>query len=90
MELFLKLFSKLFSSSLSNELFINAFKDSPVASLIVSMDGEILEVNSSLLKLMGYTEKELIGTNMSLFKFFKYNNAFYKNLWSNLKKRYSV
>lgn len=86
MKSFLKLFSKLFSNSLSNELFIHAFKDSPVASLIVSINGEILEVNSSLLKLMGYTEKELIGANMSLFKSFKHNNTFYKNLWSNLKK----
>lgn len=86
MELFLKLFSKLFSNSLSNELFIHAFKDSPVASLIVSMDGEILEVNSSLLKLMGYAEQELMGANMSLFKSFKHDNAFYKNLWNNLRK----
>lgn len=91
MGLFVKLFSKLLSNTADDGVLSFGFKESPIASLIVTEKGEILQVNNSFLKMMGYKEEELLHENMSIFKSFKHDNAFYKNLWKNLDlhKEYS-
>ena len=79
-----RLFFTLFKNKEQNQLFSFAFKESPVASLIVSSSGEILQINYKLSDLMGYSEKEILYENMSIFKSGKHDNAFYKKFWEYL------
>jgi len=40
-------------------LFIKAFEDAPIGMALVSIDGHFLKVNSSMCKILGYSEQEL-------------------------------
>lgn len=43
------------------------FKVSPVSLVISDLDGDILEINASFEKLLGYTRNELLGVNIRTF-----------------------
>ena len=45
----------------SQELFRNAFNESPIGMSVTELDGKLLRVNPPLCELLGYTESELRG-----------------------------
>jgi len=61
-----------------------AFNSLPIATLVVTNSGKIVEVNHKFLTLLGYKSKDVIGENMSLFKSGEHDALFYKNLWEKL------
>ena len=43
------------------------FKESPIALVISDLDGDIIEINDSFEKMLGYERKEILGRNISVF-----------------------
>jgi PAS domain S-box-containing protein len=48
----------------SEEAFRSAMENAPIGMAVVGIDGKWLRVNSALCKLVGYTEQELLATNV--------------------------
>ena len=59
-------------------------EESPIAVLITDADGKIEYVNSSLLKISGYSLHEVIGQNPRMFKSGESPQEYYENLWGTL------
>lgn len=68
----------------SHDLTSLAFLQSPVATVVTDEKGTIYNVNSSFTELMGYTQRDSIGENMSILKSGEYNHSFYKTLYAEL------
>ncbi len=82
---FLKRFFSLLSQDSScDSLRFQAFEESPIATLVVTKSGEVVEVNKAFTHLMGYDGREVIGSNISLLKSSKHDYNFYKKLWQKL------
>ena len=62
----------------SQDLSLQAFLQSPVATVITDLQGMILNINHSFTKLTGYSELDVKDQKMSLLKSGEHNNAFYK------------
>lgn len=54
------------------------------AVFITDLSAQIKWVNSSALRMTGYTETELIGSNMRILKSNLQNKKFYENMWKGL------
>ena len=86
MSFFRRLLNLLLPYLKETDLVSCAFNESPIASLVTTTDGKVLEVNKSFTLLMGYSSSEIVGENMSLLKSGEHDHNFYKNLWKNLKR----
>lgn len=49
----------------SEERFRTAFENAPVGVSLTSVDGTLLRVNRAFCQMLGYTEQELVGTNVT-------------------------
>ncbi|MBL4709857.1 MAG: PAS domain S-box protein, partial [Flavobacteriales bacterium] len=45
----------------------NLFKESPISLVITDLDGDIIEINNSFEKLLGYSKSDILGRNLSYF-----------------------
>ncbi len=52
---------------------------------ITDVNGKMVYVNSAFVKASGYTEKELIGNNPSIFSSGKQSKKFWKRMWDTIK-----
>lgn len=68
------------------ELASKVFANAHDGMMILDPHGIIVSCNSAFEKLSGYSEKELIGQNATIFKCEKHNDSFYKNIWRSLYK----
>ena len=57
-----------------------AFEYSPVATLILSKEGKIVQVNETFTDLLGYRAHDIIGESMSFLKSSEHDSLFYKAL----------
>jgi two-component system sporulation sensor kinase A len=55
----------MFSNFNDHSLFLRAFEKSPIGMALLSFDGSFLKANSSLCKMLGYNERELINLGVS-------------------------
>jgi len=77
--------SNLFSrKTFSPSTLSMAFNASPVAMLVVTIDGKVLQSNDRFSSLLGYSSNDIVGENMSLLKSSKHDNHFYGVLWQKL------
>lgn len=63
------------------KLLYDAIDRAPSSVVITDIEGTILYVNPSFVKITGYTKEEAIGRNPKVLKSGYQNNDFYKNLW---------
>ncbi len=56
------------------------------AVIITNKDGDIEYVNSSFVRLTGYTKEEAIGKNPRILKSGMHDASFYRGIWKNLAK----
>ena len=81
----MKLLKNMFGiNTSSQDLSLQAFLQSPVATVITDLQGMILNINHSFTKLTGYSELDVKDQKMSLLKSGEHNNAFYKSFLNKL------
>ncbi len=66
-------------------MLILGVEHSPASIVITDMDGNIEYVNPKFTKLTGYTQKEVLGKNMSIQKSGEHGPEFYRQMWSTLQ-----
>lgn len=70
---------------LSSEFLKRALDESDHGILVTDYEGTILSVNEGLVKLTGFDEKELVGSNPRLLKSGQTPEAVYRELWGTLR-----
>ena len=68
------------------ELSANVFSYAREGIMVTDEDGSIVEVNTAFTEITGYTRDEAVGRRPSLLKSGRQNMAFYREMWSQLKK----
>ena len=67
-----------------NKLFLDAMKNSANGILITDEKNLIVEVNSSITDIYGYSRDELLGKNPKILASKEYSKNFYKKMWNAL------
>ncbi|MFN9711221.1 MAG: response regulator, partial [Bacteroidota bacterium] len=65
------------------EALLNALNNSAIVS-ITDLNGKIISVNTIFCQVSGYNEEELIGQNHNIINSGFHDNAFWKDLWTNI------
>lgn len=68
------------------QLFEKIYRDSKQGIMITDEDGKIVNINNSFTTITGYSKEEVIGKTPSILKSDKYDEAFYKEMWKDLKE----
>ncbi|MDF1678571.1 MAG: EAL domain-containing protein [Legionellaceae bacterium] len=64
----------------------SVFKYAKEGIVITDKENRIVDINREFCKITGYEKHEVIGKNISLLQSGKYNAAFYKQMWKDIKK----
>ena len=67
-----------------NKLFLDAMKNSANGIIITDEKNLIVEVNSSITDIYGYSRDELLGKNPKILASKEYSKSFYKKMWNDL------
>lgn len=67
-----------------NKLFLDAMKNSANGIIITDEKNLIVEVNSSITDIYGYSRDELLGKNPKILASKEYSKSFYKKMWNAL------
>jgi len=65
-------------------LFLSAIEQLPVAVVLTDENANIEYANPALEKISGYSKREYLGKNCSLFKSGRHDQEFYKKLWDTI------
>src|SRR5207253_7484562 len=74
----------LFAKLNSAEKFYNLTEQSHELIMITNVVGTIEYANPMVTEVTGYTNQELIGKNVAIFRSNKHNEDFYKNVWNTI------
>lgn len=80
------------TSNINNELLLNQskniFNNIQEGVVVTDLKGSITEVNRAFETITGYSSLEAIGKNPSVLKSGRHDDAFYKELWSDLRTNF--
>ncbi|WP_337881275.1 EAL domain-containing protein [Rheinheimera sp.] len=63
------------------------FQSTREGIMITDSDNRIIQVNQSLLRMLGYEEQEVLGQTPAIFASGRHDAAFYRQMWQELKER---
>lgn len=66
------------------EIFKKIMETTSEAVIITDLNGNIIEMNDATNLMTGYSREELLYKNPRIFKSFRHNTAYYKELWDSL------
>lgn len=67
-------------------LMARVFEDSYDAIVITDIDGNIIDVNGSFLKITGYSREQVFGKNPRIMKSGRHDEAFYRCMWQSINE----
>ncbi|MGD8781265.1 MAG: chemotaxis protein CheB [Ignavibacteria bacterium] len=68
-------------SEFKMQKFIDAVQQSPLLVIITNLKGEMEYVNPKVCEITGYSEKQLLGSRVSMLKSGLHDDKFYEDLW---------
>ncbi len=74
-----------FESSLQQAAAV--FESTREGIMVTDASNRIIQVNQSLLQMLGYTEEEVIGNTPAMFASGRHDDSFYRQMWQDLAER---